>query len=302
MSDSQLDWILLKELECPVCFEYMAPPIQMCENGHNVCNSCRLRVSACATCKGKFINVRNITLEKKAATAIYPCKNCEAGCEETFTMDDKNKHQFVCLYESKECPFRKLSDADCSWTGTLSDIAAHVRSDHSSEAIQDVRRFKVKLLDISKESHYRQAVLILGELFYLTWETGSDVFSFAVSHFGRKDEAEDIKYKIKIGSSEENVSMTRQCHSYLQGGLKNLQPGNCVTLHYGTLLEYLSESGDLLCEIEIGSNRLNVFLSEDMQECLPVFSLMYSKLHFIRRSYFVPRLGNSFHPFIPHFS
>jgi hypothetical protein len=60
--------------------------------------------------------------------------------------------------------------------------------------------------------------------------------------------------------------------SYLQGGLKNLQPVKCVTLHYGTLLEYLSESGDL-CETEIGSNRLNGFVSEDMQECFPVVSL-----------------------------
>ena len=81
-------------------------------------------------------------------------------------MDGRNKHQFVCLYESKECPFRELSNADCSWTGTLSDIAAHIRSDYSSEAIQDVRHFQVKLLDISRQTRYRQAVLIFGELFY----------------------------------------------------------------------------------------------------------------------------------------
>jgi hypothetical protein len=88
--------------------------------------------------------------------------------------------------------------------------------------------------------------------------------------------------------------MSRQCHSYLQGGLKDLQPGNCVTLHYGTLLEYLSESGDLLCEIEIGSNGLIGFVSEDMQERLAVVSLMHNKLHCNSRSSFVPRLGRAF--------
>jgi len=88
--------------------------------------------------------------------------------------------------------------------------------------------------------------------------------------------------------------MTRQCHIYLQGGLKNLLRG--------TLLEYLSDSGDLLCEIEMRSNRLNGFVSEYMQESLPVVSIMYSKLHCTRPSYFVPRLGNSFHTFIPHFN
>jgi len=111
------------------------------------------------------MDVRNITLEKNAATAIYPCKNSKAGCVETSTVDDRNKHQFVCLYESKECAFRKLSDIECSWTGTVSDIAAHVSSDHSSQAIQDVRHFKVKLLDISRETRYRQAVLMLGNYF-----------------------------------------------------------------------------------------------------------------------------------------
>ena len=137
---------------------------------------------------------------------------------------------------------------------------------------------------------------------YLTWETGSEASSFAVFHFGRKNEVEDIKYRIKIGNSEENISMTLQNHSYSQGGLKNLLPVKCITQHYGTLLEFLSESGDLLCEIEMGRGRLNGFVSDDMQDCLPAVSLMYSKLHCTRRSSFVPRLGNSFHPFIPHFS
>lgn len=118
-------------------------------------------------------------------------------------------------------------------------------------------------------------------------------------HFGRKYEVDDTKYKIEIVNSEENVSMTRQCHSYLQGGL----PGKCVTLHCVTLLEYLSKSGDLMGEIEIESNRLkNGFVSEDTQEFLAVVSLMYSKLHCTRPSYLVPRLGNSIHPFITHFN
>jgi hypothetical protein len=79
----------MKEVECPVCFDYIASLIKMCENGHNVCDSCRLRVSACPGCKGKYMNVPNIILKKNAATAIYPCKNREAGCEETFTVDKK---------------------------------------------------------------------------------------------------------------------------------------------------------------------------------------------------------------------
>jgi hypothetical protein len=78
----------------------------------------------------------------------------------------------------------------------------------------------MKLLDISREMIYRQAVLILGGIFYMTWETGSDAFSFAVFHFGRKNEVEGLKYRTKIGNSEENVSVTRQCHSYCKVALR----------------------------------------------------------------------------------
>jgi hypothetical protein len=240
--------------------EYMASRIKMCENGHNVCNSCRSHVSTCPTCKGRFIDVRNICLEDIAAALIYPCRNREAGCTETFTADDRIKHQSVCLYESKECPFRKLSDVNCSWTGTLSDIAAHVRSEHGSEATEAEGLFKMKLLDISTERRDRLAVFIMGELFYLSWETGHEAFRCAVYHFRHKNESEVVTYGVKIGSSEEHAAIRRKCHSYLEGGLKDLQSGKCVTLNYGTIQEYLSESGDLSCEIEIGRQMLVVVL------------------------------------------
>jgi hypothetical protein len=36
-----------------------------------------------------FIEGRNIGMEKLAATAVYLCKNRQAGCEETFTADNR---------------------------------------------------------------------------------------------------------------------------------------------------------------------------------------------------------------------
>jgi hypothetical protein len=135
MSGRQLDWQLLEELECPVCFEYMSSPIKMCENGHNICGVCKERLSDCPNCKGTFVNGRNIVLEKLAATAVYPCKNKEAGCEETITVEDRENHLADCLFQRRECPFRKLSGVECPWTGTLSDIALHITVEHNSEIV-----------------------------------------------------------------------------------------------------------------------------------------------------------------------
>ncbi|KAG8147895.1 hypothetical protein E2320_022991 [Naja naja] len=33
--------------ECPVCFDYVLPPILQCQAGHLVCNQCRQKLSCC---------------------------------------------------------------------------------------------------------------------------------------------------------------------------------------------------------------------------------------------------------------
>jgi hypothetical protein len=271
MSARQLDWDLLEELECPVCLEYMASPIKMCENGHNICDSCRESLSECPTCRGNLVNVRNITLEKFAAKAIYPCRNVKDGCKETFTLDDKDSHLAVCLFQSRECPFRKLSGVDCPWTGVLSDVVVHILAEHDSETAEVPANFRMELLDFVVGNRYRKVVMLSGELFYLIWETEGDVLRFGVFHFGPKNESSDFKYGIKIGNSDVYVAVTRKCQNYLDGGLKDIQPWNCVTLHFGTTQERLGEHGEFSCEIEIGKWKLDGFVSDDKLEYMPIF-------------------------------
>jgi E3 ubiquitin-protein ligase SIAH1 len=250
-SPESLDWDLLNELECPVCVEYMASPIKMCENGHNICSSCKSRVSVCPTCKGEFITARNITLEKITAIAIYPCKNREAGCAETFTVQDKTTHQTECLYQRTECPFTKLSRVNCLWSGILFEIGGHVRSEHDSETSEHTGCFAVTLQNFSTAKRYRKAMFICENLFYLVWEVSFDTFYFSVFHVGHMNEAENFIYEFKICKLRENISITGTCRSYLEAKWKVLRPGECVTLHYRTVQKYVSQSAELSCEIEI---------------------------------------------------
>jgi hypothetical protein len=271
VADRQLDWELLEELECPVCLEYMASPIKMCENGHNICGGCKERLTQCPTCRGNFVNVRNITLEKFAAKAAYPCKNVKDGCKEILAADDRDNHQAECLFQSRECPFRKLSGVDCPWTGALSDITVHAVVEHESETFEVPAHFRVELPDFVVGSCYRRAVFYSGELFYLTWETEGDVLRLGVFHFGTKNETNDFKYGIKIGNSAAHVAVTRKCLNYMEGGLKDIQPWNCVTLHFGTIQERPGEQGEFSCEIEIGKWKLDGFVAEDMLEYIPTY-------------------------------
>jgi hypothetical protein len=251
-----LDWDLLKELECPVCLEYMTSSIKMCENGHNICDSCRSRISTCPTCKGEFIKGRNITLERIAAAAIYPCKNREAGCEQTFTVDEISSHESECFYQSRECPFRKLSDVDCPWTGALSIIGRHVRSDHGNETGEHSGAFEVTLNNFNTAQRYYKAIFTWGKLFYLVWETTYSTFYFSVFLVGQNNEAEDFLYDFKICKKRENISITGKCRSYLEAKSEVLKPGECVTLHYRTVEKHLRQNSELLCEIEIRKKSL----------------------------------------------
>lgn len=61
--------------ECPVCFDYVLPPILQCQAGHLVCNHCRQKLSCCPTCRGPLTpSIRNLAMEKVASTLPFPCK------------------------------------------------------------------------------------------------------------------------------------------------------------------------------------------------------------------------------------
>lgn len=212
--------------------------------------------------------VRNISLEKFVATAIYPCKNQEAGCKEKFTVHDRNKHLSVCLYRSRKCPVSTISSVDCSWTGIVSDIEPHIEDKHSCDVFPVPNHFLLELHNLDRGLSYPNAVFTLGELFYLDFKAEGDAFKFGVFHIGPEEETEVFKYGIKIGSFEVYISVTRNCYSHLEGDPMDLKSEKCVKIYYDTILDFVDESGHLLCELEIGREKLNGFVLEEPRKSL----------------------------------
>lgn len=62
--DAAMSADLASFFECPVCFDYVLPPILQCQSGHLVCSSCRSKLSCCPTCRGSLGNIRNLAMEK----------------------------------------------------------------------------------------------------------------------------------------------------------------------------------------------------------------------------------------------
>lgn len=91
--------------ECPVCFDYVLPPIIQCQNGHLVCSSCRQKLTSCPTCRVPIAtNIRNLPMEKLATTMMFPCKYSSSGCLASFLYTDKLDHEDSCEYKPYSCP------------------------------------------------------------------------------------------------------------------------------------------------------------------------------------------------------
>jgi hypothetical protein len=56
---------LIKHFDCPVCHDWVTPPIIQCRKGHIVCGPCKSKgLKACPICKQRFSDVNNWMMEQ----------------------------------------------------------------------------------------------------------------------------------------------------------------------------------------------------------------------------------------------
>jgi hypothetical protein len=164
---TDIEEILLSELECPVCTEYMWPPITLCENGHNICDICRPKLDECPTCRKRFLNTRNVVLEKLARRVKYPCSYRQFGCKEMFAHDMLDEHQVKCWYRVLTCPAaRCFPGIKCDWTGNYYEVTKHLIENHL-EICCDYREVESRsFLGLCFHGWYNKCVFVYNEVFF----------------------------------------------------------------------------------------------------------------------------------------
>lgn len=56
---------LIRHFDCPVCHDWVTPPITQCRKGHIVCGPCKSKgLKACPICKQRFSEVPNWMMEQ----------------------------------------------------------------------------------------------------------------------------------------------------------------------------------------------------------------------------------------------
>jgi len=230
-----LDKDLLKDLECPVCLEYMVPPIKLCTNGHNICTNCRWRVPCCPTCRAAFSEIRSVALENIARRQKYPCANRRRGCLDLFTIEHINEHNAVCVYGRIECPFKLYRS--CPWNGFKSDLKEHAKATHPG-LFSEKSTFPSQMFETDV-----WLVSCFGELFVYYKLIQDGRLYCAVQLIGTSSEASKYKceFTLRAANGIEQISKTLFVRSYIENFDTNFNSRKCLYLGEVEVRNFLVE-------------------------------------------------------------
>jgi len=226
---------LLKEMECPVCRDYMVPPILMCKNGHNVCSKCRGRIRLCPTCRDNFIVTRNVALENIVRQQEFPCGNKERGCTALFSIENIAEHNDVCGYAKTKCPLRLINC--CSWEGHKNNFKEHVQEVHGEYIVYNPT-FHCQVLsrNVMFVSHF-------GELFTYHKRRKDGIYYCPVQLFGTSSEAAkyECEFKLMAANGKDGISSKFSVSSYSEDFETIFNSGMCLRLDGKTAQKFLVE-------------------------------------------------------------
>lgn len=184
---------LLSVLECPVCFEYVSPPILQCREGHLVCSGCRARLDLCPKCRQPFVDIRARALEQVAEVVPYPCYN--NGCGALLPLSERQAHEVVCPYRQYPCTVEP-----CSWLGKRSSLPQHMMQHHPANLVS-VSNHEVSLT-LTQHVNEEKTFLMhcFDELFHCVMgvDCQQDIFVGLVMYLGPREKAAEFEFELKF--------------------------------------------------------------------------------------------------------
>lgn len=228
------------------------PPIILCVNGHNICDTCRPKIRQCPICRQQFLSTRNLALEKLARDVKYPCSYRKYGCEEFFVHSTVREHQHRCHHRPQTCPVPKVSNAQCNWTGIYDDIKIHLVQQHRGVCYEYIEREFRNMIILPDMIRY-QFLFALNEVFYLRFQANNDTFYAVVQYVGPSENAAKYKYNIVFVNSDntQGVAVMHLTRSFGENSDDIFKSGNCGKLHYDVVRRLGTKEGDLKFKIEI---------------------------------------------------
>ncbi|XP_066157100.1 uncharacterized protein [Euwallacea fornicatus] len=231
--NTHLDEEMLSELECPICSEFMVPPIYICPTGHSVCSVCKVKVNMCPSCRSPFGNGRNFTLEKLTLKVKYPCRHRDIGCGFVSTSENIKNHEKICDLAENPCILR------CGWKGLTSALYNHFLEHHKTQILKHNALFlKDMRQDINTGFYF---LYVMGELFCLSLKINGKVgIRFNMEQVGYLESEPKHKYTLQFFLSSETSCPSISLTGFCQNWNENLTElgNNSINVPMELLLKY----------------------------------------------------------------
>jgi len=242
--------------ECPVCFEYVLPPIYQCEAGHLVCTECRPKLGNCPTCRGGLgRNIRNLALEKVANTIQFPCKFASRGCQLTLRHAAKPAHEELCSFKPFCCPCPGTS---CKWQGAVDEILVHLNASHSSITTLNGEGIVFLATDIGLHGSVDWVMMqaCFKHNFLLVLEK-QDKFGFinfyvSIQIIGTKKQAQRFGYKIELNASNRHLTWESVPKSVQERGSgASISHHDCLMFDENVAKLFTDDKGNLAINVTV---------------------------------------------------
>ncbi|XP_014272830.1 E3 ubiquitin-protein ligase SIAH1A [Halyomorpha halys] len=229
---------LLSVLECPVCLDYISPPIQQCREGHLVCSRCRPRLESCPKCRQPFADIRARALEQIAEVVPYPCYN--TGCGAMPTLAERQAHESICPFREYPCPIEP-----CSWAGPRPSVPQHM-GQHHPDFLVTSSNHEVRLTLTQHMNEEKSFVMhCFDEIFHCVMGVDclQDIFVGLVMYLGPRNNAKDFDFELKF----KRDSPPHTCVSIHRAALEESHLGtqlsgtSAVVISFSTLREVIQE-------------------------------------------------------------
>ena len=251
---SDISKSVLTELECPVCKEYMVPPITFCLGGHNICNNCIQTVSSCRTCKQKFLKTKNVSLENLSLQMKFPCRYNKYGCKDTSPYNVFLEHKAICGYSPQKCPVLYLRlKMICTWTGIYKDVKEHLQTAHK-DLCEDYNAEHSHFLLASKAPIWPCKFLFAyNEIFCYRLLDHHETICLCLYYIGPAENDSKYQYKVMVKNNQdaERVVVTHLVRSFTENEDGVLFLKNCLKLHRDLTERFRNEKGELAVLLKI---------------------------------------------------
>ncbi|XP_043730326.1 E3 ubiquitin-protein ligase SIAH2 [Cervus elaphus] len=243
--------------ECPVCFDYVLPPILQCQAGHLVCNQCRQKLSCCPTCRGALTpSIRNLAMEKVASAVLFPCKYATTGCSLTLHHTEKPEHEDICEYRPYSCP---CPGASCKWQGSLEAVMSHLMHAHKSITTLQGEDIVFLATDINLPGAVDWVMMqsCFGHHFMLVLEKqekyeGHQQFFAIVLLIGTRKQAENFAYRLELNGNRRRLTWEATPRSIHDGVSAAIMNSDCLV--FDTAIAHLfADNGNLGINVTIST-------------------------------------------------